>query len=50
MLLSGFLNTYVVHPLQGMVIDEASLTGESDPIKKDQENDPWIRSGTTARP
>ncbi|PNH10921.1 putative calcium-transporting ATPase 4, plasma membrane-type, partial [Tetrabaena socialis] len=32
---------------QGLVIDEASLTGESDPIKKDATNDPWVRSGTT---
>lgn len=30
---------------QGLVIDEASLTGESDPIKKTDE-DPWVRSGT----
>ncbi|DBB01465.1 TPA: hypothetical protein ACH3X1_000121 [Trebouxia sp. C0004] len=29
----------------GMVIDEASLTGEADPIKKTPE-DPWVRSGT----
>jgi magnesium-transporting ATPase (P-type) len=28
------------------VIDEASLTGESDPIKKNPEEDPWCRSGT----
>ncbi|GIL92663.1 hypothetical protein Vretimale_19460 [Volvox reticuliferus] len=32
---------------QGLVLDEASLTGESDPIKKDPANDPWVRSGTT---
>ncbi|KAG2437196.1 hypothetical protein HXX76_005860 [Chlamydomonas incerta] len=32
---------------QGIVLDEASLTGESDPIKKDAVSDPWIRSGTT---
>ncbi|GIL57498.1 hypothetical protein Vafri_12720 [Volvox africanus] len=32
---------------QGLVLDEASLTGESDPIKKDPTNDPWVRSGTT---
>ena len=31
---------------QGIVIDEASLTGESEPIKKTVEGDPWIRSGT----
>uniref|UniRef100_A0A383WGV1 Calcium-transporting ATPase n=1 Tax=Tetradesmus obliquus TaxID=3088 RepID=A0A383WGV1_TETOB len=29
----------------GLVVDEASLTGESDPIKKHAE-DPWCRSGT----
>jgi magnesium-transporting ATPase (P-type) len=29
----------------GLVLDEASLTGESDPIKKNEE-DPWCRSGT----
>lgn len=29
----------------GLVVDEASLTGESDPIKKN-EDDPWCRSGT----
>ena len=29
----------------GLVVDEASLTGESDPIKKNEE-DPWCRSGT----
>ncbi|KAL6763493.1 plasma membrane calcium-transporting ATPase [Haematococcus lacustris] len=32
---------------QGIVIDEASLTGESDPIKKSAEHDPWCRSGTS---
>jgi hypothetical protein len=32
----------------GLVIDEASLTGESDPIKKN-EDDPWCRSGTQVR-
>ncbi|GAX78129.1 hypothetical protein CEUSTIGMA_g5571.t1 [Chlamydomonas eustigma] len=30
----------------GLVIDEASLTGESDAIKKSLDQDPWIRSGT----
>lgn len=30
----------------GIVLDEASLTGESDPIKKTADEDPWIRSGT----
>lgn len=29
-----------------LVIDEASLTGESDPIKKNDEKDFWCRSGT----
>ena len=33
---------------QGLVIDEASLTGESDPIKKTVEGAPWIRCGTQA--
>jgi hypothetical protein len=32
----------------GLVVDEASLTGESDPIKKNEE-DPWCRSGTQVR-
>ena len=36
----------IMFDTHGLVIDEASLTGESDPIKKSQENDPWIRSGT----
>lgn len=36
----------VVIDSQGLVLDEASLTGESDPVKKN-EQDPWIRSGTT---
>ena len=31
---------------QGLVIDEASLTGESDPIKKSVERSPWVRCGT----
>lgn len=29
-----------------LVIDEASLTGESEPIKKSPEKDFWCRSGT----
>ncbi|KAL6750480.1 plasma membrane calcium-transporting ATPase [Haematococcus lacustris] len=32
---------------QGLVVDEASLTGESEPIKKTVEQDPWCRSGTS---
>lgn len=35
------------HSLQ-QVVDEASLTGESDPIKKSPDEDPWCRSGTQA--
>ena len=38
----------VVFESHGLVIDEASLTGESEPIKKGAE-DPWCRSGTQAR-
>ena len=30
----------------GLVIDEASLTGESEPLAKDVQEDPWCRSGT----
>ena len=30
----------------GLVIDEAALTGESDPIAKTTGADPWVRSGT----
>ena len=33
----------------GLIVDEASLTGESDPIKKHVEKDPWCRSGTQVR-
>jgi P-type Ca2+ transporter type 2C len=33
----------------GLVIDEASLTGESDPIKKLPDGDFWIRSGSQVR-
>ena len=36
----------VVLASQGLVIDEASLTGESDPIKKSSDKDPWVRCGT----
>jgi P-type Ca2+ transporter type 2C len=32
-----------------LVIDEASLTGESDPIKKLPDGDFWIRSGSQVR-
>lgn len=32
-----------------LVVDEASLTGESDPIKKSVDEDPWCRSGTQVR-
>lgn len=32
-----------------LVIDEASLTGESDPIKKTPDGDFWCRSGTQVR-
>ncbi|GFH20621.1 calcium-transporting ATPase, partial [Haematococcus lacustris] len=31
----------------GLVVDEASLTGEGDPIHKNRDEDPWVRSGTT---
>ena len=31
---------------QGLVVDEASLTGESDPIKKCPTANPWLRCGT----
>lgn len=30
----------------GLTLDEASLTGESDPAKKAIDTDPWVRSGT----
>jgi Ca2+-transporting ATPase len=33
----------------GLVLDEASLTGEGDPIHKEREEDPWVRSGTQVR-
>jgi P-type Ca2+ transporter type 2C len=32
--------------VHGLTLDEASLTGESDPVKKGPEKDPWVRSGT----
>ena len=28
------------------MVDEASLTGESDPVKKGPQDEPWVRSGT----
>ena len=39
----------IMFETHGLIIDEASLTGESDPIKKNLESDPWIRSGTQVR-
>lgn len=30
----------------GLVVDEASLTGESEPVKKETTDDLWCRSGT----
>ncbi|KAL4452347.1 hypothetical protein ABPG75_008009 [Micractinium tetrahymenae] len=37
---------YVIE-VHGLVVDEASLTGESDPVKKGPEpREPWVRSGT----
>ena len=38
----------IVIESHGLIIDEASLTGEADPIKKTLE-DPWVRSGTQVR-
>jgi len=33
--------------VHGLTLDEASLTGEADPMKKgEEEGDPWVRSGT----
>jgi len=32
----------------GLVVDEASLTGESEPLGKGPKEDPWCRSGTQA--
>jgi P-type Ca2+ transporter type 2C len=36
----------VLAETHGLVVDEASLTGESEPIKKTLDEDPWCRSGT----
>lgn len=38
---------YVIES-HGLVVDEASLTGESDPVKKGHppKEEPWVRSGT----
>ncbi len=36
---------YVIEA-HGLVADEASLTGEADPVKKAPDADPWCRSGT----
>ena len=33
----------------GLVVDEASLTGESEPLAKGPKEDPWCRSGTQVR-
>ena len=30
----------------GLVVDEASLTGESEPLHKGPQEDPWCKSGT----
>jgi magnesium-transporting ATPase (P-type) len=39
----------VVFEAHGLVLDEASLTGEADGIKKSPEEDCWVRSGTQVR-
>ena len=36
----------VFQQVHGLVVDEASLTGESDPVKKGPTDEPWVRSGT----
>ncbi|GLC46005.1 ATF/CREB activator [Pleodorina starrii] len=36
----------IVLDSQGLTMDEASLTGESDPMKKNLNEDPWVMSGT----
>ena len=33
----------------GLVVDEASLTGESEPLAKGPKEDPWCRSGTQVK-
>lgn len=44
-LLQVVADGYVIEA-HGLVIDEASLTGEADPVKKSSDKDPWCRSGT----
>lgn len=39
----------IVIDSQGLTMDEASLTGEADPMKKNVHEDPWVRSGTQVR-
>ena len=41
-------HTHIFAQVHGLIVDEASLTGESDPVKKGPEpsGEPWLRSGT----